>query len=44
VSAPGPSKTPGENIMSMQRIEVSEDVLTAIKALVEHWHSFDPDD
>jgi hypothetical protein len=36
--------TGGGNIMGMQRIEISEDVLTAIKELVEHWHSTDPDD
>jgi hypothetical protein len=31
------------NIMSMQRIEISEDVLMAIRAVVEYWRSTDPD-
>jgi hypothetical protein len=30
--------------MSVQRIEIPEDVLTAIKAVVEWWGSTDPDD
>ena len=30
--------------MSMQKIEISENVLMAIRAVVEYWRSTDPDD
>jgi hypothetical protein len=32
------------NIMSARRIEVPENVLAAIRAVVEYWRSTDPDD